>query len=113
MNNGLSDSDCEEDYEEINDDIEAIECLFCKNFSNSVNEALKHLESLHDFNFADFKIRHALDDYSYRKLINFIRKKEVSPEELCKLSTKTWDKEEYLKPICQDDPWLMLGTQRN
>ena len=106
---GISESESDDDWEEMNDEVQVVECLFCNDTCNNIKDALKHLESTHSFSFSIFKSRHALDVYSYIKLINFIRKKDVTPEELTSLSVKTWENDEYLTPVLQDDPWLMLG----
>ena len=106
---GISESESDEDWDELNDEPQMVECLFCNDTCKSFSDALKHLEATHNFSFARFKSRHALDVYSYIKLINFIRKKKVSPEELNALSVKTWEVDEYLTPVKQDDPWLMFG----
>lgn len=106
---GISESESDDDWEEMNDEVQTVQCLFCSDTSSNFTDALKHLESSHDFSFAVFKNRHALDVYSYIKLINFIRKKKLTAEELNALSVKTWESDEYLAPVFQDDPWLMLG----
>lgn len=106
---GLSGSESDDEWEEMNDEVQVVQCLFCNKNCNNVLDALKHLESLHNFSFANFKNRHALDVYSYIKLINFIRKRKISPEELNAISVKTWESDEYLVPVIQDDPWLMFG----
>ncbi|XP_011501917.1 PREDICTED: protein arginine N-methyltransferase 3 [Ceratosolen solmsi marchali] len=105
---GISESESDDDWEEMNYEKQVIKCLFCSNCCNNFTDALKHLDSSHNFNFAKFKMRHALDIYSYIKLINFIRKKKATPEELNELNIKIWEHDEYLTPILQDDPWLML-----
>lgn len=106
---GISESESDDDWEEMNDEAQVVECLFCNVISKDLTDALKHLESTHNFSFAVFKNKHALDVYSYIKLINFIRKKDVQPEELNDFSAKSWESDEYLTPVIQDDPWLMLG----
>lgn len=106
---GFSGSESDDEWEEMNDEVQVVQCLFCNKSCNNIGDALKHLESLHNFSFANFKNRHALDVYSYIKLINFIRKRKVSPEELNTVSVKTWENDEYLVPVIQDDPWLMFG----
>ena len=108
---GFSDSDSGDDWDEVGE-AQLITCLFCtQDFSDRFN-ALKHLEVFHNFNLPNFKVKHALDMYSYIKLINFIRKKNVSSEDLNDLNIKTWDSDEYLNPIIPDDAWLMLGTKK-
>ncbi|XP_014217008.1 protein arginine N-methyltransferase 3 isoform X2 [Copidosoma floridanum] len=115
---GISESGSDDDWEEVNDEVQVIQCLFCDETSKSFKDSLQHLESDHGFNFALFKDKHALDVYTYIKLINFIRKKKISPEDLNALTVKTWESDEYLTPVFQDDPWLMfdldeLGDVKN
>lgn len=106
-----SDSDSGDDWDEVNTDkSQPIKCLFCKELFDSFADALKHMNIEHDFNLADFKQKHALDEYSYIKLINFIRKKNVSPDNLNTMKIKTWENDEYLIPVLEDDIWLMFGN---
>lgn len=110
MINDLSDSDSGDDWDE-NEETQIISCLFCTQEYNDRSDALKHLEVCHDFSLPNFKIKHALDMYSYIKLINFIRKKNVSAYDLNALNIKIWDSDEYLTPFIPDDAWLMFGKQ--
>ncbi|KAL7293838.1 hypothetical protein TKK_0012895 [Trichogramma kaykai] len=106
-----SESESDDDWEEMCDDVQNILCLFCTSIFNNFKDALQHLESQHSFNLAKFKDRHALDFYSYIKLINFIRKKNISPQELIALTTQTWNSDDYLAPTNQDDAWLMFDIE--
>ncbi|XP_012279770.1 protein arginine N-methyltransferase 1 [Orussus abietinus] len=106
-----NDADSGDDWDEVNDDIQNVVCLFCKEVVDSIPKALRHVEVFHDFNLATFKTKHALDVYSYIKLVNFIRRKEVSPEELNSAESKSWNSDEYLMPVLQDDAWLMLDIE--
>ncbi|XP_015603827.1 protein arginine N-methyltransferase 3 [Cephus cinctus] len=107
----VSDSDSGDDWDEVEDTSKRILCLFCEKELTNSSESLSHLETVHNFNLIAFKTRHTLDIYSYIKLVNFIRKNHVSAEELKALGIKTWDSDEYLTPVLQDDGWLMLDIE--
>ncbi|RLU16235.1 hypothetical protein DMN91_011995 [Ooceraea biroi] len=108
----LSDIDSEDDWEENGEEQQNIPCLFCTETSCGFPTALHHIETLHKLNFCDFIRKHIHDTYSYIKLINFIRCKEVTSEQLSALRLEAWDKDEYLRPVVEDDPWLMYGKCR-
>lgn len=105
----LSDNDSGDDWEE-NDEDHDIPCLFCTEAINGFSSSLHHIETFHKFNFCNFIKKHIHDTYSYIKLINFIRCKEILPEQLNILGIEAWDKDEYLRPMVEDDPWLMYGN---
>ncbi|XP_033216903.1 protein arginine N-methyltransferase 3 isoform X2 [Belonocnema kinseyi] len=107
---GLSDSDSGEDWDEL-EETQLITCLFCTQDFSDRSNALKHLEVFHEFSLPNFKAKHALDTYSYIKLINFIRKKNITSNDLNNLSIKSWENDEYLTPIIPDDAWLMLDIE--
>lgn len=107
-----SDSDSGDDWEEIDEDQHEIPCLFCVGVvSGGFPSALQHIEMFHKFNFCDFIRKHIDDTYSYIKLINFIRYEEITPEKLSILSVEAWDRKENLRPVKQDDPWLMYDVE--
>lgn len=108
----LSDSDSGDDWEENGEDQQDIPCLFCTEITSGFPIALHHIETFHKLNFCDFIRRHIHDTYSYIKLINLIRCKGITTEQLSTLSTEAWDKDEYLCPVVQDDPWLMYGKYK-
>ncbi|GAB1863393.1 Protein arginine N-methyltransferase 1 isoform X1 [Camponotus japonicus] len=110
--NGMSsDNDSGDDWEEINEDRHDIMCLFCKETISEFSSALDHIETFHKFNFCDFIRKHIHDTYSYIKLINFIRNKEILPEQLSTLGIEAWDKDENLRPVLEDDRWLMYDIE--
>ena len=63
----------------------------------------------HYINLKDYIVKNCLHTYTYIKLINFIRHKNILPDQLNALSIKTWENEEYLRPVVEDDRWLMFG----
>ncbi|XP_076618862.1 arginine methyltransferase 3 [Colletes latitarsis] len=108
---GRSDDDSGDDWDEITEDFESIPCLFCNEVTNNFSMALEHLIASHRFDLKNFVTRHSLDTYSYIKLINFIRHKNVLPDQLNALNIKTWENDEYLRPVIEDDPWLMFDIE--
>lgn len=112
MYSGISDNDSGDDWEENGEDDYNIPCLFCTETINGFSTALHHIENLHKFNLCNFIRKHVHDTYTYIKLINFIRHKEILPEQLSTLGIEAWDKEEYLHPAIENDPWLMYGKYK-
>ncbi|XP_012529767.1 protein arginine N-methyltransferase 1 isoform X2 [Monomorium pharaonis] len=108
-NDMSSDSNSGDDWEENSED--HILCLFCTEIVNGFPSALHHIETLHKFDLCDFIRKHIHDTYSYIKLINFVRHKEILPEQLSTLGIEIWDKDEYLHPVVEDDPWLMYDIE--
>jgi len=106
------DSDSGNDWEESSEVHENIPCLFCTEITSGFPTALQHVETSHKLNFCDFIKKHIHDTYSYIKLINFIRCKEITSKQLSTLTIETWDKDEYLRPVIEDDPWLMYGEYK-
>ncbi|KAK2587422.1 hypothetical protein KPH14_003135 [Odynerus spinipes] len=106
-----SDADSGDDWSEVNEDVQTVTCLFCKDTTDGIANALKHLEVVHDFVLSSFITKHSLDSYSYIKLINFIRRKSIQPEQLNTLSIDDWKDDENLYPVIADDPWLMYDIE--
>ncbi|XP_043489158.1 protein arginine N-methyltransferase 1 [Polistes fuscatus] len=106
-----SDADSGDDWSETNEDTQTVTCLFCKDTTDGITNALKHLEVLHNFALSNFITKHSLDSYSYIKLINFIRQKNIQPEQLNTLCIKDWQDDEYLYPVIEDDPLLMYDVE--
>lgn len=111
-NNMSSDSDSGDDWEENGEDHCDISCLFCTEIIKGFPSALHHIVTLHKFDLCDFIRKHVHDTYSYIKLINFVRRKEILPEQLSTLGIEIWDKDEYLRPVMEDDQWLMYGKYK-
>ena len=67
--NNSDDSD-EENWVEMEDQAEPTNCLFCSTQLPSIDEAIAHLKSTHDFDFKKIKADYSLDFYGYMKVIN-------------------------------------------
>jgi protein arginine N-methyltransferase 3 len=105
-----SDDDNDEaGWEEEEETQDSVCCLFCSESFTSVAEALAHCARDHSFDLTALRTRHHMGTYSYIKLINFVRSHRVSPMELMSCKEPLWDLEIYLKPVMQNDPWLMYG----
>ncbi|XP_015123957.1 protein arginine N-methyltransferase 1 [Diachasma alloeum] len=105
-----SDDERGDDWDEIEDDTCRIICLFCEKESRGYSEGTKHMKSSHGLDLAKFIRDRQLDDYTYRKFVNYVRKHKPSPGDLAGCE-KPWDSDEYLVPVLQDDVWLMLDIE--
>lgn len=63
----FSDDSDEERWEEINDDKdeEVTVCLFCDSTFSSLEQAISHLEQIHQFDMRKLKAKYSMDFYSY------------------------------------------------
>ena len=106
------DSDSGDDWDEDESSIGTITCLFCKEQFPSYSEATAHLDVVHEFSLSKIVRKLGLDDYSYRKLVNYIRLKNAGALDIISMKdSKNWNSDDYLAPVIQDDAWLMLGTE--
>ncbi|KAK0162858.1 hypothetical protein PV327_006600 [Microctonus hyperodae] len=99
--------DSGDDWDELDEDNCQVTCLFCQTEFKSYGETMKHLKLDHFFDLSQFIRDNALDDYSFRKFINFVRRNNLSSDEVSSRKND-WDSNEYLTPVIQDDAWLML-----
>lgn len=104
----------DEGWMELADDESSIKCLFCaQKFQNRNGdpfpEAIKHINIEHDLSFKSLKSRLNMDQYSFIKLVNYI-KTHKSEASIFKTATASfWEDEKYLKPVDLDNAWLMYG----
>ena len=103
----INDSDEDEDaWEEMEEQKEVTKCLFCENNEESVELAIDHLKSKHKFDLSQMKTKFAMDQYSFLKMINYIRFEKIcSPDIFHSAETIFWDDEKYLKPL-KYESWL-------
>ncbi|XP_060015505.1 protein arginine N-methyltransferase 3 isoform X4 [Lagenorhynchus albirostris] len=114
---GLSDSGDEASWEDAEDadlphDKQQTPCLFCDRLFTSAEETFSHCKSEHQFNIDNMVHKHGLEFYGYIKLINFIRLKNPPVEYMNSIYNPVpWEKEEYLKPVLEDDLLLQFDVE--
>ncbi|XP_026176081.1 protein arginine N-methyltransferase 3 isoform X2 [Mastacembelus armatus] len=115
----LSDGDDDDDIDEeeqwqwMEEDCQPVTCLFCDRLLSSVPATLQHCTAEHQVNLVDLIRKHNLDDYSYIKMINFIRSTKCDASSLTGLpdAPLPWDSESFLRPVLQDDPLLQSDPE--
>lgn len=96
----------EEEWQEMETSNTSVTCLFCTNIFTTVEEAVAHCESTHNFSLNTMKQKFSMDCYSYIKLVNYIKTNKPTPEAVISAKKVLWEDEKYLKPVDEDD-WLM------
>uniref|UniRef100_A0A8C5KGD7 Protein arginine N-methyltransferase 3 n=1 Tax=Jaculus jaculus TaxID=51337 RepID=A0A8C5KGD7_JACJA len=87
-------------------------CLFCHRSFTSAEETFSHCKVEHQFNIDSMVHKHGLEFYGYIKLINFIRLKNPTVEYMNSIYNPVpWEKEEYLKPVLEDDLLLQFDVE--
>lgn len=111
MNIDTSDSDGSgDDWDELKEEeLINVSCLFCKDEFQGYNDALNHFKLQHLFDMPKLIKDYQLDDYSFRKFINFVRQHKLTPNDIGSIKRDTWNNDKYLTPIIPDDAWLMFG----
>ncbi|XP_031623582.1 protein arginine N-methyltransferase 1 [Contarinia nasturtii] len=102
--------DDEDDWNEDEVDQEPTKCLFCDTIDESIEKAIEHLEHQHHITLSYLKQKFNLDQYSYIKMINYIKKHNITAESLIKINQVLWNDDEYMKPV-EVDPWLMFDIE--
>ncbi|CAK6449280.1 unnamed protein product [Pipistrellus nathusii] len=102
----------DEDDAELPHDKQHTPCLFCDRLFTSPEETFSHCKSEHQFNIDTMVHKHGLEFYGYIKLINFIRLKNPTVEYMNSICNPVpWEKEEYLKPVLEDDLLLQFDVE--
>ncbi|XP_031571551.1 protein arginine N-methyltransferase 1-like [Actinia tenebrosa] len=106
----LRESDDDDDgWEEVDENSETIaKCLFCSETCEGAQKTFQHCLDVHNFNLPTIKHSYGLDFYGYIKLMNYIRKKNPSPDSFKTLFSHPypWDDQEFLQPVLEDDALL-------
>lgn len=97
-----------EEWEEMDCEPTEVDCLFCDQIFKDVESALPHCAAAHQFDLARLKVSLNLDDYSYIKLINYIRRNKLDPKTDLSNSSK-WNTDENLQMVVPNDPWICFG----
>ena len=113
----MMDDDCvssdDETYEEPNEEILDILCIFCSIHFNTFDSIFAHIQADHGLDLLAALKSHHLDIYSYIKVINYIRKNEVAPSKVSEiLESKVYDSDTFLKSVLENDGLLMFGKNR-
>lgn len=87
---------------------QSVRCLFCAETMNSMDLAIQHLDTEHHIDLNNIKRKFNMDQYSYIKMINYIRVTNVDASVIASIDSQVWNDEEYLKPVVVD-AWLMYG----
>ncbi|XP_021051096.1 protein arginine N-methyltransferase 3 isoform X1 [Mus pahari] len=114
----LSDSGDDAGWEDEDGDAEPAHgrqhtpCLFCDRLFASAEETFSHCKLEHQFNIDSMVHKHGLEFYGYIKLINFIRLKNPTVEYMNSIYNPVpWEKDEYLKPVLEDDLLLQFDVE--
>jgi len=103
-----SDMSVDEDWvEEPCDAVGNIKCLFSSETFTSVHALLEHCKTAYQFDLSSLQKKHGMDQYSFIRLINFIRSCKPDPQEVLEYDAPLWDQEKFMKPVIEDDPLLM------
>ncbi|XP_055309220.1 uncharacterized protein LOC129573066 [Sitodiplosis mosellana] len=98
----------ETDAEEM--EKEPTKCLFCNEIEESIEKAIQHLYQQHSVNLSDIKRKFNLDQYSYIKMINYIKTHNITAEHFVKIKEVLWSDDKYMKPV-EVDAWLMFDIE--
>ncbi len=111
MNSHNCDSS-EDEYEEGNEELLDMQCLFCSEHFPSFEGTFSHITAEHGLDFvgtckASGKIYSTIQ---FIKLVNYIRTKAVEAGEVeTVITSNAYDRDDYLKPSLEDDHLLMFG----
>lgn len=64
---------------------------------------------MHLFSLATLQKRHGMDQYSFIRLINFIRSCHASSREVMDMDMPIWEQDKFMMPVIEDDALLMYG----
>lgn len=116
---GEDSDDFEDDYEGLDDkdDTEDFigsqnyQCLLCPHTVQNHSNVLVHMTTEHQFDFIELCFTNQVDQISYVKLVNYVRKNINSFQDELKNGTLNVAKlsDEYMMPIVRDDAFLIFG----
>lgn len=98
----------DDDWNEMDEDREPVRCLFCVKIIDSIDSAIQHLNAEHHIDLCALKQKFNMDQYSYIKMVNYIRIKNADASFMATVDSQVWHDDVYLKPV-EIDAWLMFG----
>lgn len=105
--NGDEDDGDADEWEVAEEQNDPVRCLFCEQISPTMTVAIRHAKEAHGFDLGEVRRRFQLDEYSYIKMINYIRREGADPAEFRSGSSAFWTDDKYLKPV-ENETWLMF-----
>ncbi|EEC01348.1 protein arginine N-methyltransferase PRMT1, putative [Ixodes scapularis] len=88
-------------------------CLFCSKLCKSPELVFKHCSEDHDFCISSLVAKLGLDCFSFIKMINYIRSKDITVESLQRIdaSNVPWQDDKFLQPVLSDDLLLTYDVE--
>ncbi|XP_055638433.1 uncharacterized protein LOC129776673 [Toxorhynchites rutilus septentrionalis] len=96
-----------DEWEVAEEQNDPVRCLFCEQISPTMTTAIRHAKERHGFDLGEVRRRFHLDEYSYIKMINYIRLEMPDPAVFKEETNVFWSDDKYLKPIA-NETWLMF-----
>ncbi|XP_053693656.1 uncharacterized protein LOC128741701 [Sabethes cyaneus] len=96
-----------DEWEVAEEQNDPVRCLFCEQISPTMTTAIRHSRDRHEFDLAEVRRRYHLDEYSYIKMINYIRLEKPDPAVFKTGGSIFWSDDKYLKPV-ENETWLMF-----
>lgn len=96
-----------DEWEVAEEQNDPVRCLFCEQISPTMTVAIRHAKELHEFDLCEVRRRFNLDEYSYIKMINYIRREKPEPAVFRSGTSAFWTDDKYLKPV-ENETWLMF-----
>nr|CAH0099022.1 unnamed protein product [Daphnia galeata] len=84
-----------------------IKCLFCSEILSNAHSVLEHCQTVHHFSLPALQKKHGMDQYSFIRLINFIRSCSASSREVMDMDMPIWEQDKFMMPVIEDDALLM------
>merc|ERR1719430_1954833 len=82
--------------------------LFSTKTFPTAEECMEHCRDVHGLDLTVLAKRHAMDTFSFIRLVNYIRTEAPSPGFVMALSSsQKWSDAAFLRPVLPDDPLLM------
>ena len=105
-------SEGEREWDDWEEDEEPSQCLFCDKMDLTVADTFRHMKDNHGFDLVrEFSVRKC-DMYSCIRCVNYIRSSVAGGEKHIKQyelpDSSAWLKDEYFKPVLENDALLMV-----
>jgi protein arginine N-methyltransferase 3 len=78
---------------------------------SNAHSVLDHCQTVHHFSLAALQKKHGMDQYSFIRLINFIRSCSATSREVMDMDMPIWEQDKFMIPVIEDDALLMYGKK--